>query len=129
MPNSQLEQDYEFIKCEFLVYQQGLLEAFRNAFPVADTSDELSYILAFKGKYSVTGTLMHLGSLWGYHLHGAGVRFINIASLTIVDVHDRVLDPWFVDFYRLEIFVETSEHDFSEDQLIYFMSRLKQEFP
>lgn len=125
MPHSQLEQDYEFIKSEFLVFQRGLLEAFRNAFPVHDTSDELSYMLAFKGQYSVTGTLTYLGSLWGYHLHGAGVRFIDIASLTIVDVHDRVLDPGFVDFYRLELFVETSEHDFSEDQLNYFRSRFK----
>lgn len=47
--------------------------------------------------------------VWGYSFHGAGVRFVRISDLLIVDMHDHVDNPDYVDEYRLELYRETAD--------------------
>ncbi len=97
---------------EFLELQRELLQLFFSHYPPRNENLSSFDYLSLVPR---TGTVSYLDALWGYHIHGLGVRFINIATLVVVEAHDRIFDHDALDLFRLRVFFESMGYDYDDD--------------
>ena len=94
------QADLEALARELVFLQHQLLTQLERTFCL----DGSQITLPMFPRY---GVLEEPATLWGFSQHGLGVRFIDIRSLTIVDIEDGIDTPDHFTLWRLASFLRS----------------------
>jgi hypothetical protein len=83
----------------FCELQFELLTIFRNSFPLTKDYKWLS-------DAPKNGEVQLNGASWKFYKHGLGIRFSSQGI--VIDVHDNVDEPLYIDWWRMQVFCESN---------------------